>query len=114
MRAEAGNYPGQETQIMDFFRKNPKAVDTLRGPIFEEKAVDLLLGQAKVIERAVTAEELARDPDEIPASAAPGAEVGAGETAPDEPAPDEPAPGETSAGEMPSGEPAPEVEGMPG
>ncbi len=66
MRAEAANYPGQETQIMDFFRKNPRAVDTLRGPIFEEKVVDFLIGRATVTERQVSAEELAKDEDAAP------------------------------------------------
>ncbi|HJS83930.1 MAG TPA: trigger factor [Acetobacteraceae bacterium] len=70
MRAEAANYPGQETQIMDFFRKNPRAVDTLRGPIFEEKVVDSLIGRARVTERAASAEELAKEDD----ASAPGAE----------------------------------------
>lgn len=70
MRAEAANYPGQETQIMDFFRKNPRAVDTLRGPIFEEKVVDSLVGRARVTERAASAEELAKEDD----ASAPGAE----------------------------------------
>ena len=40
MRAEAGRYPGQEAQVMEFFRKNPQAADSLRGPIFEDKVVD--------------------------------------------------------------------------
>ena len=48
---------------MEFFRKNPQAADTLRGPIFEDKVVDYLLELAKVTDQAVTPEELARDPD---------------------------------------------------
>jgi trigger factor len=76
MRAEAGNYPGQEAQIMEFFRKNPRAADTLRGPIFEDKTVDLVIGRASVTDQPVTAEELAKDPDEAPANAGPdGASV---------------------------------------
>ena len=31
MRAEAGRYPGQEAQVMEFFRKNPQAAEGLRG-----------------------------------------------------------------------------------
>lgn len=71
MRAEAANYPGQEAQILEFFRKNPRAVDTLRGPIFEEKAVDLIISRATVAERSVTPEELAKDPDDAAAEATP-------------------------------------------
>ncbi len=63
MRAEAGRYPGQEQQVLDFFRKNPQAAEGLRGPIFEEKVVDYVLELAKVTEQVVTPEELAREPD---------------------------------------------------
>ena len=61
MRQEAGRYPGQEAQVMEFFRKNPQASDTLRGPIFEDKVVDYILELAKVEERTVSPEELAAD-----------------------------------------------------
>ncbi len=73
MRTEAGRYPGQETQVMEFFRKNPQASEGLRGPIFEEKVVDFVLELAKVTETTVTPEELARDPEppgQTPGSAA--------------------------------------------
>ncbi len=58
MRQEAGRYPGQEQQVMEFFRKNPQAAENLRSPIFEEKVVDFMLELAKVTDKAVTAEEL--------------------------------------------------------
>ncbi|MBV8914372.1 MAG: trigger factor [Acetobacteraceae bacterium] len=58
MRAEASRYPGQEQQVMEFFRKNPQAAEGLRGPIFEDKVVDFILELAKVEDRTVTPEEL--------------------------------------------------------
>jgi len=58
MRQEAARYPGQEQQVMEFFRKNPQAAENLRSPIFEEKVVDFMLELAKVNERNVTPEEL--------------------------------------------------------
>lgn len=63
MRAEAGKYPGQEQMVMDFFRKNPQAAETLRGPIFEEKVVDFVLELAAVNEQVVSPEELAKEPE---------------------------------------------------
>jgi trigger factor len=60
MRAEAGRYPGQEQQVMDFFRKNPQAAENLRSPIFEEKVVDFMLELAKVSDRLVAPEELSK------------------------------------------------------
>lgn len=79
MRAEAMGYPGQESQILEFFRKNPRAVDTLRGPIFEEKAVDLIVSRTAVADRVVSPEELARDPEEkaAPESGVEPADAGA-------------------------------------
>jgi trigger factor len=63
MRTEAQRYPGQEQQVMEFFRKNPQAAEGLRGPIYEEKVVDFILELAKVEDRTVTPEELSADPD---------------------------------------------------
>ncbi|RYY16657.1 MAG: trigger factor, partial [Alphaproteobacteria bacterium] len=68
MRAEAGRYPGQEQQVMEFFRKNPQAADGLRGPIYEEKVIDFILELATVEDKTVTPEELSADP-EVPAAA---------------------------------------------
>ncbi len=62
LRAEAGRYPGQEQMVIDFFRKNPQAAETLRGPIFENKVVDHVLDQARIEEKTVTPEELAEVP----------------------------------------------------
>ena len=59
MRTEAQRYPGQERQVLEFFQKNPQAIENLRAPIFEEKVVDFMLELAKVTERSVAPEELA-------------------------------------------------------
>ena len=62
MRVEASRYQGQEAQVMEFFRKNPQATETLRGPIFEDKVVDYILDLAQVEDKTVTPEELAAEP----------------------------------------------------
>ena len=62
MRVEASRYPGQEQQIFEFFRQNPRAADTLRGPIFEEKVMDFIIELAQVEDATVTPEELAKEP----------------------------------------------------
>ncbi len=81
MRTEAAKYTGQELQIMEFFRKNPQAAESLRGPIFEDKVVDYILDQATLDERSVTPEELATEPDEVPSDPAPEAVSEAAPTA---------------------------------
>jgi len=77
MRAEAARYPGQETQVMEYFRNNQAAAEGLRGPIFEDKVVDFVLELAKVTEQVVSPEDLAREPDSpLPSRAGVGGEGG--------------------------------------
>ena len=65
MRNEAMRYGPQAQQIFDFFRQNPQAQAQLRAPIFEDKVVDLIVGQAKVEDQQVSKEELLKE-DEMP------------------------------------------------
>lgn len=67
MRAEAQRYPGQERQVIEFFQKNPQAIENLRAPLFEEKVVDFMLELAKVTEKEVPAAELSAEPAEAAA-----------------------------------------------
>jgi len=76
MRAEAARYPGQEAQVMEYFRNNQAAAEGLRGPIFEDKVVDFVLELAKVTEQAVSPEDLAKEPE----SPVPSQEGGGGGT----------------------------------
>ena len=62
LRQEASRYPGQEMQVVEFFRKTPNAIEQLRGPLFEDKVVDYILEMAKVEDRIVPPEELALPP----------------------------------------------------
>ena len=62
LRAEAARYPGRGTEIMDFYRRNPQAVEGLRGPILEEKVIDFVLELAQVTDRSVSPEELMEEP----------------------------------------------------
>ncbi|SMC74549.1 trigger factor [Fulvimarina manganoxydans] len=60
-------YPGQEREIYEFYQKNPDALASLRAPIYEEKVIDHLLGNADVTDKVVTKDELlAEDEDEGP------------------------------------------------
>ena len=44
----ASQYPGQEKQIFEYFKKNPSSVESIRGPIFEQKIVDYILSKIKL------------------------------------------------------------------
>jgi len=62
--AEARRYPGQERQVLDFYRQNPNAAAQMRAPIYEEKVCDLIFGVAEVTDAPITKEELLKDEDE--------------------------------------------------
>ncbi|WP_104667293.1 trigger factor [Ensifer adhaerens] len=57
-------FPGQEKQILDYFKNTPGAAASLRAPLFEEKVVDHLLGEISVTDKKVTKEELTADDEE--------------------------------------------------
>jgi trigger factor len=71
MRTEASRYPGQEQQVMEFFRTNQQAAESLRGPLYEDKVVDYVLELATVADVTVTPEQLVAEPPANPALAAP-------------------------------------------
>jgi hypothetical protein len=48
--------------MMEFFRKYPRSVDGLRGPIFEDKVIDFVVELAKVTDETVTPDALAQEP----------------------------------------------------
>jgi trigger factor len=60
----ARQFPGQEQQVWDYYRKNPQMLASLRAPLFEEKVVDFLLELADVSEKEVSREELFREDEE--------------------------------------------------
>jgi trigger factor len=72
---EARRRPGYERQVLDFYRQNPGAIDSLRAPIFEDKVIDFIVELAKIGERKATPEELLALPDapeEGPSTSSPG------------------------------------------
>jgi trigger factor len=67
---EMRRYPGHERQVMDYYRKQPGALDNLRAPLFENKVVDYILEIAEVTDRSVAPSELLKeDEDEADAVA---------------------------------------------
>jgi len=49
--------PGQEKMVMDFYQKNPSAVSSLRGTVYEEKIIDLIKEKAKVNKKEISKDE---------------------------------------------------------
>ncbi|MBN8542814.1 MAG: trigger factor [Alphaproteobacteria bacterium] len=57
----ARQFPGQEDKVFEYYRSNPAALDDLKGPILEEKAVDFILEKVKRTEKKVTLDDLMGD-----------------------------------------------------
>jgi trigger factor len=71
---EARRYPGQERQVIEYYRNQAGALDNLRAPIFENKVIDYVLEIAEVADRPVSIADLLKDEEEDEA------EAGAGES----------------------------------
>ena len=56
--------PGQEKMVMDFYQKNPSAVSSLRGTVYEDKIISLIKEKAKPNKKEISkaeAEEILKD-----------------------------------------------------
>jgi trigger factor len=49
--------PGQEKMVMEFYQKNPSALASLRGTVYEEKIIDLIKTKAKPSKKKISKEE---------------------------------------------------------
>ena len=56
--------PGQEKMVMEFYQKNPSALASLRGNVYEEKIINLIKSKAKANKKNITkveAEQLLKE-----------------------------------------------------
>ena len=49
--------PGQEKMVMEYYQKNPSAVSSLRGALYEEKILELIKGKITVNKKNVNLKE---------------------------------------------------------
>src|SRR6056300_603303 len=49
--------PGKEKMVMDFYQKNPSAVASLRGTVYEEKILNLIKEKAKPNKKEISKDE---------------------------------------------------------
>ncbi len=54
----ARQFPGQEKQVVEFYRKNPQAMNELRAPVYEEKVMNFALELTKTEEKKVSPAQL--------------------------------------------------------
>jgi len=62
--AEARRTPGQEQQVIDFYKENPQALGNLQAPVFEDKVIDFIIEMADITEKRVSPEVLMQAPEE--------------------------------------------------
>ena len=49
MMQYASQYPGQEKEIIEYFKKNPSSIETIRGPILEEKVIKHISSECNLV-----------------------------------------------------------------
>ena len=49
MMQYATQYPGQEKEIIEYFKKNPSSIETIRGPILEEKVIKHIVSKCNSV-----------------------------------------------------------------
>ncbi|HCD63499.1 MAG TPA: trigger factor, partial [Alphaproteobacteria bacterium] len=100
MTEQARRFPGQEQQVIEYYSKNPDALQQLAGPMFEELVMDYILEMAKVTDVEITAEELYAEPETPAAGKAPAKKAkAAGKKAAAKKAPAKKAAGKKAASE---------------
>ena len=50
--------PGQEKMVMEFYQKNPSALASLRGNVYEEKIINVIIIKAKPNKKEITKKKL--------------------------------------------------------
>ena len=63
IHTEAQKYPGQQQEVLDYFKNNPQAVQQLMGPVIEDKVIDFILELAQVSDKTISVEKLYAEDD---------------------------------------------------
>lgn len=64
MMKYASKYPGQEKQIFEYFQKNPSSIESIRGPIFEQKIIDYILSKINTKKKKINVKEFKKIQEE--------------------------------------------------
>ena len=57
IQKQVQSMPGQEKQVLEYYKKNPSAAASLRGSIYEEKIVNLIKSKSKKIRKTISTKE---------------------------------------------------------
>ena len=53
----ASQYPGQEKQIMEYLKNNPQSLESIRGPMLEQKIIDNIRLKAAVTNKKINEDQ---------------------------------------------------------
>ncbi len=53
----SSQYPGQEKQIMEYLKKNPSSVESIRGPLLEQKILDTIISKSTIVNKKINADQ---------------------------------------------------------
>ena len=68
IQKQVQSMPGQQKQILDYYQKNPSALASLRGTIYEEKIINLIKQKSKSTKKKIStkeAEEILKENHEL-------------------------------------------------
>ena len=65
MIAYASQYPGEEKKIMEYFKQNPMSIESVRGPILEQKVIERVLSKVKLSNKKLKIEEFKKLQEKI-------------------------------------------------
>jgi len=57
IQKQAQSVPGQQKQVIEYYQKNPSAVASLRGSIYEEKIINLIKQKSKQTKKTISINE---------------------------------------------------------
>ncbi len=61
----ASQYPGQEKQILDYLKKNPSHVESIKGPLLEDKVIDLVKSKIKIKKMKINEDQFKKLEQEV-------------------------------------------------
>ena len=53
----ASQYPGQEKGILEYINKNPNSIESIRGPLLEQKIIDNIISKADINKKSINDEQ---------------------------------------------------------
>ena len=68
IQKQVQSMPGQQKQVLEYYQKNPSALTSLRGTIYEEKIINLIKQKSKVTKKKIStkeAEEILKENHEL-------------------------------------------------